>query len=174
MKRSVLAVGDVFLVPLGPDRSAAGQVVARYGDAYYFAVFERSHALSGPPEPADAVRDHVSLLALSLDARVRDGTWTVIGNVPVSGDIRLPVYREAIGSPDQADVVDHTGTLRRRASVAEASALPTRKIVAPIRLERAARAKAGLEPWQDGYSEFEPANFASGQDAFSPRRGTFH
>ena len=95
----------------------------------------------------------------------------MIGNEPVSDEIQLPAYRAAVGAPDQIEVVDHTGNLRRRASAAEASALPTRKIVAPIRIERAIRAKAGLEPWQDAYAELEPRHFATSRAMF-PGRGT--
>ena len=39
----------------------------------------------------------------------------------------------------------------------EAEWLPNRKIVAPVRLEKALRAKHGLEPWTEAYAELEPS-----------------
>jgi hypothetical protein len=34
--------------------------------------------------------------------------------------------------------------------------LPNRKVVAPVRLEKALRAKHGLEPWQEAYTDLAP------------------
>jgi hypothetical protein len=56
--------------------------------------------------------------------------------------------------PPRVDVVDFSGTRRRPATPAEEMALPNRKLVAPVRLERALRAKLGLEPWLDVFDEF--------------------
>lgn len=55
------------------------------------------------------------------------------------------------GRPPRCEVVDHTGSKRRAASPEEAAGLPHRKVVAPVRLERALRARLGLEPWLDAY-----------------------
>lgn len=148
-------LGDVFVVPTGDGRAGVGQVVGRYGkDAYFLAIFETvlpqaeaagraTEALSGP----------VRLLALSLDAKVHAGHWPVVGRAPVSQSVPLPAYKEAVGGPMQYDVVDHSGLRRRPATVAEVEKLPNRKVVAPVRLERALRGLLGLEPWLSAFDE---------------------
>lgn len=166
-----LSVGDVFVIPLDAKRWGAGQVVGRYGeDAYYFAFFARTHAGSELPDPIAAVDDDIALLGLSFDARFTDGTWEVIGNTGVADEVPLPAYREAVGGPDRVDVVDYSGTVRRRASPEEAAILGNRKFVAPIRLERAMSAKAGIRPWLDSYAELEPGSSMTSRAVFGNRR----
>lgn len=163
----VLAVGDVFLIPLDDERSGAGQVVGRYGDdAYYFALYYRTYPNTQRPEASAVLNDEIAILGLSMDARFSDGTWTVIGNQPVSDDVPLPAYRESVGAPDRVDIVDYSGKVRRRSSPSEANSLRTRKVVAPIRLERALRARAGLEPWLDAYAELEPDSYVTSRAVF--------
>jgi hypothetical protein len=66
-----------------------------------------------------------------------------------------PAYKEAV-APGAFDVVDFTGTKRRRATSDEAESLPFRAVVAPIRVERALRALHGLEEWNAAYDELRP------------------
>jgi len=62
--------------------------------------------------------------------------------------------------------VDYSGTRRRRATKAEATSLPYRRIVAPVRLERALKASLGLEQWLEAYEELRPHGITS-REAFS-------
>ena len=54
--------------------------------------------------------------------------------------------------------MDYSGRRRRPAQAVEAELLPNRKVVAPVRLEKALRAKHGLEPWTEDYSDLAPSN----------------
>jgi hypothetical protein len=151
-------VGDVFTIPCGDGLVGIGQVVATYGkDAYYLAVVEHVAPVADVPgRVADLLGGPVRLLALTLDAKFHAGHWQVIGRAPVRDDTPLPAYREAVTTGDHVDVVDYSGTRRRRASRSEAGLLSTRKIVAPVRLERAIRADLGLEPWLAAFDELRP------------------
>jgi len=152
---SKLGLGDVFIVPTGDGRAGIGQVVGAYGkDAYFLAIFEGTLPVEVAADRAiEALSTPVRLLALSLDAKVHAGHWTVVGRAPVSESIPLPGYKEAVGGPMQFDVVDYSGSRRRPATAAEVDLLPNRKIVAPVRLERALRALGGLEPWLSAFDE---------------------
>jgi hypothetical protein len=156
VSRSKLKVGDVFTVPIDESRTGVGQVVGTYGkDAYYFAIFD----VAGPADSLDvddAVGKRVLFLALSLDAKLAAGHWSVIDHRPVRSDMPLPAFKEAVGAPGRVDVVDHAGQRRRPAQGSEAQLLPNRKVVAPVRLEKALRAKHGLEPWQEAYTDLAP------------------
>lgn len=148
-------VGDVFVVPTGDGRAGIGQVVGAYGDhGYFFAIFDLVLPVGEASERAlEALTSSVRLMALSMDAKLYVGHWTVVGHAPVDQSIPLPVYKEVVGRPSRVDVVDYSGSRRRAASPGEAEVLPNRKIVAPVRLERALRALLGLEPWTDVFDD---------------------
>jgi hypothetical protein len=158
--------GDVFTVPIGDGRAGVGQVVAKYlRNAFLFAIFD----YLVPSEEAslsatNGLRAPVLLLALSFDGKVHAGHWKVVGSAPIRSDIPLPAYKEAVSQQGRLDIVDVTGELRRPATDAEAARLPNRKIVAPVRLERALRAHAGLEPWLDAYDELRADRVISASD----------
>lgn len=157
MIRLKLKAGDVFSVPIDDTRVGVGQIVATYGkDAYYFAIFDIVAPDAASIDVEQAPLDRVLFLALSLDAKLAAGHWSVVGHRPVREGIPLPAFKEAVGAPDRIDVVDYSGERRRPAQAAEAELLPNRKVVAPVRLEKALRAKHGLEPWTEAYSDLAP------------------
>lgn len=165
-------IGHVFIVPTGDGRAGVGQVVATYGqDAahyfYYFAIFDFVVPLEEATDRAlDALRAPVLFLALSTDAKLYAGHWTIVGAAPVDTSILLPAYKEAVGTPYQIEVVDYSGDRRRAATPSEAAVLPNRKVVAPVRLERALRATLGLEPWLDAFNELRADNVVPADSVF--------
>ena len=150
-------VGDVFEITLDDRRKVYGQVVGKYrNDGYYLAVFDRVLDREQSP-PLELVLDApVSLLALSFNAKLANGQWPIVGRADVADDMPLPAYKEAVGSPDNVQVVDYSATHRRPATADEARALPNRTLVAPIRLEKALRALQELEPWRSDYDALLP------------------
>jgi hypothetical protein len=161
-------LGDVFTIPLDDERVGHGQVVGGFGsDAYFFALFD-SARMRGQEVDLDAlVREPVAFLGLSFDAKIAAGEWAIVGNRPVADDMPLPAFKEMVGSPDRVDVVDFSGDRRRPAIGEEAEWLPNRKIIAPVRLEKALRAKFGLEPWTEAYAALEPSQVATTARLFS-------
>src|SRR5206468_1171250 len=87
---------------------------------------------------------------------LHNGDWPIIGSHAVSPHIPMPAYRVDVGSPPVAVVEDWTGTRSRLASQAEAELLPSRKVVAPVRIEKAVKAKHGVLPWDESYSALAP------------------
>lgn len=152
-----LRVGDVFVIPLDVDHNGFGQVVARYlAGSVYIAIFETISSGEVFPPLADIVSAHVAFLALSHDAKIRVGDWSIIGNAPVSKKIPFPAYKEMVGGPERVDVVDYTGKKRRRATRAETERLPNRTLVAPMLLEKALLAAQGLSPWVEEFATLRP------------------
>ena len=152
-----LELGDVFALPLDDSRAGIGQVVATYGQgAFYFAIFD----LLVPPGQAEANIDRalacdLLFLAPSLDTRLPVPYLTVVGSRPVREGLPLPAHREVDGE-NLVHVVDYSGRRRRRATDEEARRLQNRRFIAPLRLARALRASAGLEPWTDAYAALVP------------------
>jgi len=166
--RLKLKTGDVFAVPIHETRVGVGQIVATYGkDAYYFAIFDVVAPDSASIDLEQATHGRLMFLALSLDAKFAAGHWSVVGTRPVRDGIPLPAFKEVVGGPERVDVVDFSGERRRRAQPAEAELLPNRKIVAPVRLEKALRAKHGLERWTEAYSELAPNETMTTERLFS-------
>ena len=160
-RRKVLQVGDVFALPVSEDRVVAGQVVGRYGaDAYYFAIFDASAESPDALDIAAILRQRLMFLVLSFDAKLANGDWPVIGSHSVSQELPMPAYRVGVGFPPVATVEDWTGTRSRPATQSEAETLPARKFVAPVRIEKAVKAKHGVLPWHESYTELAPATEA--------------
>lgn len=163
-----LKVGDVFVVPTGDGRAGVGQVAAKYGkDAYFFVIFDGLIDVEASAERVlELVEGSVLFLSLSMDAKLHAGHWTVVGNAPVRREIPMPAYKVAMGKPGDYAVEDYSGVRRREATPLEADALPYRKVVAPVRLEKALRAHLGLLPWDDAYDELRPAGRATTVELF--------
>lgn len=165
----VAAPGRVFVVPVDERRHAVGQVLARYGrHTQFYAIFDwwvspRESPLDG--FAARSGREHVALLALSMDAKLAVKDWVVVGRAPIAAASILPAFKEAT-APGVYDVVDHSGMRRRRATAADVELLPFRRVVAPIILENAARAVAGVTDWQPDYNDFNPLGRVTSADAF--------
>jgi hypothetical protein len=145
-----------------------GQVLATYGrHAHYFAIFDRVLPLDEASEGAtQALSAPLLLLALSMDAKIHAGHWSVVAHAAVDPSIPLPAYKEDVGTPDNIEVVDYSGDRRRPATAIEAATLPYRKVVAPVRVERALRASLGLEPWLDAYDELRAEGRVTTADMF--------
>ncbi|PZF81777.1 Imm26 family immunity protein [Jiangella anatolica] len=161
-------VGDVFTIPLDDDRVGLGQVVGTYRvAALYLAVFDRSLPRDVAPAVAiGSAHGPLLFLALSFDAKIYAGHWTVIGRAPVDDSIELPAYKEMVAVPPAYEVVDARGVRRRPATDVEAASLPNRAIVAPVRVEKALRAHVGLEPWHEAYAELRPDPLTSERRIF--------
>jgi len=151
-KRLRLNVGDVFRLPIDASRVGYGQIVGRYGrSAYYLAIFEQPYEFGEEPRVADIVRGRIALLALSLDALLYHGEWTIVGRGTLP-PIDWPTYKEAV-APDVWEAVDHTGTARRPVERFEAEGLPFRSVVAPIVVQDAFRSLHGVGQWNDAYDK---------------------
>lgn len=162
------ALGDVFVIPAGDGRAGVGQVVATYGkDAYFSAILDLVLPLDEAAErAAEGLSAPVLFIALSMDAKLHAGHWTVVAQAPVNPAIPLPACKEAVGSATYVEVVDFSGARRRPATLSEAAALPNRKVVAPLRLERALRAALGPELWLEPFDELRVENVVPSASVF--------
>ena len=170
VSRFKLRLGDVFAVPIDESRVGVGQVVGMFGkNAYYLAIFDATAHDPDSIHVDRAISSRVMFLALSFDAKLAKGDWVIVGNNPVKEGMPLPAFKEALGAPDRVYVVDYSGERRRPARKDEAEVLPNRKVVAPVRLEKALRAKLGLEPWTEAYTDLAPNEATTSERLFKAR-----
>ena len=85
----------------------------------------------------------------------------------MSEQMPLPAFKVAVGGPEDMYVEDFSGQKRRPAGQSEAELLPYRNVVAPVRLEKALRAKHGLEPWVEAYTDLAPTEGTTTARLFS-------
>ncbi|VXC24744.1 Imm26 family immunity protein [Nocardioides sp. AX2bis] len=149
----------MFSIPLGDGRCGFGQVVAKYRKkgAHYVAIFDHIVDEAVADESADEARtSRLMFLALTLGSRLHHGMWRVLGPRDIAADLPFPAYKVDLGFPPVPHVVDHLGERTRPATADEAVLLPVRTTVAPIALEKALQAKAGLTPWRERFNDFAP------------------
>jgi hypothetical protein len=159
--RSHFKIGDVFSVPLDDDRVGYGQIVDSWSDSgghFYFAIFDGVYLRDEAANLDAALSRPLAILALSMDPLLLHGHWQVIGHHDVVEGLPWPAYKEGVSPPDDFEVVDHTGRLRRPATEEEVNRLAFRSAVAPIRLEKAFQALHGIGDWNDGYDSLQPVS----------------
>jgi hypothetical protein len=138
--------GDVFLVPIDGSRVGLGQVVDVLPSELYVVVYSKAWPANAPPVARDVIGGEVLFASLTLDAKLHNGDWIVIGNITENLDkIKLPLSKVRISG--EMHIESHDGSWSRSATVEEAEKLRFRKTVAPVRLENALKAHFGtLEP----------------------------
>lgn len=149
----VVHVGDVLAIPLSDDEVGVGYVVAEYGEAYAFYVmlYPKTYPSTDAIDER-ATGDTPVMYGLTYDSKVFVGHWTVVGNVPPDVTA-LPLPAAKVGMRGETWVEDYTGSQRRIATAEERELLRFRTVVAPMRLEKALRAYAGLAEWSPVFDE---------------------
>ncbi len=152
-----VAQGDVFGVPLGPDKVALGQVVARpsSGQIWIAIFWPPSQTLEVNDRLEDLIATPPVLLGQTYDLFLMSGRWPRIKNSGVAAAIPWPVFKIA-SAPGVYEVVDHEGIVRRRASNDEAEKLPFESVLSPAGVEMAVAALAGAAEWREMFNQLRP------------------
>ena len=86
-------VGDVFLVPLDGKRWAVGQVVSSWNEELYVAIFDNQVGVQRLDVPKIVDMQPV-FLALTLDAKIWNGDWPIIGNIQENlSEVPQPAFK---------------------------------------------------------------------------------
>lgn len=156
-------VGDVFLIPVDESRRGIGQVVGDWKGELYVVIFRSVHN-SEDVDPESIASEVPLLAALSLDAKIYNGDWKVIGNF--RGNIeRIPQPTYKVNQDGKVFLESRDRTISRPASPSESEALRFRTVVAPVRLERALKAICGIGEWNEKFDELR-ADYAFASSRF--------
>lgn len=141
--------GDIFEIPIGSNKCVLGQIAAMTKSTLLLIVFSkaRSPFIGGDYKPENA---DIELMAITFDALLRNGTWTIVGNETVNLK-SLPKPEFLIGLPEHCEVEDFFGNQLRKATDEDMRRLGYRQIIAPIRLQRATEALHGIRDWNADY-----------------------
>jgi hypothetical protein len=145
---------DVFLIPVADGAFALGRVVVKASGGNVLVVIYSDLAES--LEAVDLGRLSISrpaFLVETMDLRIKDGTWKVVGNWVPSTELPVPVYKTQVepGGDFFEQYID--GRVGGRLTVDEAARLKTQKSFSPALAERAVRAFRGVEPWLPVFDE---------------------
>ena len=86
------------------------------------------------------------IFSQSMDVKLDNGDWKLVGSAPVSSVIEFPEYK--VSTPVGWIVENHNGVKLRTASKDDLKELDTRKSFSPAALEYAAKAYWGLTEWR--------------------------
>jgi hypothetical protein len=148
----VASEGDVFLIPIGDGDYALGQIAGSWNDELYLVVFEiRTGQSEARPDLVAGAEPF--LAALSLDAKLWNGDWPIIGNFRDNlGGIAEPMFRVMQNGAPYVESRDRS--IYRPARGNEFARLQFRAIASPAVVEDAVKARFGFEKWLPGYDRY--------------------
>ncbi|MFD4241940.1 hypothetical protein ACFWP3_10120 [Streptomyces sp. NPDC058525] len=89
----------------------------------------------------------------TMDIRIKDGTWPIIGNQEVVNGIPTPEYKVWVEPPGEYRIQDVHGNLGASISPERASGMKLQKSFSPAVVEAALRGFHGLGPWRPAFDE---------------------
>ncbi|MFJ6568004.1 hypothetical protein ACIQNU_11300 [Streptomyces sp. NPDC091292] len=92
-------------------------------------------------------------LAETMDMRIKDGTWCVIGNSEVSESIPELMYKVWVEPPGEYRIQDVRGNLGPPISPEQAGKMMLQKSFSPAAIEAALRGYHNLGPWHQAFDE---------------------
>ena len=152
-------------IPIDDGRVGFGQIAAQRFSTYLVVIFKTAYARGVAPNPQDIVLDEPAFIAETLDAKIWNGDWPIVGNIePDPSRVPLPAYKVTIGSIDNWQVESYDAKRRRPAKPWELDTLQFRTVVGPIRLQRALQALHGAGRWSEAFRlmEYEFVKRSSG------------
>lgn len=145
---------DVFLIRVADGAFALGRVVVKSrGGNVLVAIYSD---LAESQEAADPGRLSISrpvFLVETMDLRIKDGDWRVVGNWTPPTELPAPVYKTQFEPGGDFFEQHIDGSIGRRLTADEAARLKTQKSFSPALVERAVRAFQGAEPWLPVFDE---------------------
>jgi len=145
--------GDLFSIPIDESRFALGQVVDLWQGTILVVVFTGDHSLLNDALPL-AAGCGIDLMAIPFDALLCNGTWQILGN-EISNLDRIPRPYFLIGPPEECVVEDFHGKAVRCADGEDLKHLKYRKIMVPIRVQKAAMALHGVGDWEKDFERLK-------------------
>jgi hypothetical protein len=140
-KKIKSAIGDIFSIPIDDKSYGYGQIV----DLNWYAIFDITGTEQHPPL-AEITAAPIIFLAASVDVRIEDGEWKIIGHSSIPKNIHFPEF--VIGTlGGQPMVTDHLGKIVRPVSQDEIRYLTGIKSYSPSVIEDAVKAKFGFAEW---------------------------
>lgn len=145
--------GDLLTVPVTEGRIAVAQIVEKLSGNVLLVVYPELLDVAAPGDLASVELDEPIFLVETMDQRIRDRVWLVVGNREVPRDIEVPVYKVWVEPPGEYRVQHVDGTVGAPVSPERASRMKLHRSYSPAIVEAALRGFHGHGPWHRTYDE---------------------
>ncbi|KQY94474.1 hypothetical protein ASD24_02650 [Paenibacillus sp. Root52] len=148
-KRIKVKIGDIFAIKLDQDRSCYGQVISEGRTSDCMIVYDL--VATEHPAISEITSNPIIFLIQTVNSRIEDGFWSVVGNGPIPS-MTYPLYK--VETEDGYILVDHKGDIVNDDPLAsEIEEVPELEPWSPVSLENAIRAKFLTGEWDPYYNE---------------------
>lgn len=148
--------GDIVAIPIAETSVAFAQILMKMRRNIFIAVFFGAVSSLESPDLESLNVDDPRLVVETMDLRVRDGSWRIVGRRTPAERLLNPIFKVPVGIGEEFHIQDIYGTVGRPASPQEVKRLRMQKSYSPAVVEKAARALHGLEPWLAIFDELRP------------------
>jgi hypothetical protein len=145
--------GDLLAIPVAGDQVAVAQVIEPLKGNVLVAVHPDLFDAERVKQAESLALDEPVLLAETMDLRIKDGTWPVVGHREVPAGITAPTFKVWVEPPGEFRAEDVHGTVGEPLSPGDAERLRLHTSYSPALIEHAIRAYHGHGPWLDAFDE---------------------
>ncbi|MBT2390612.1 hypothetical protein J7E87_14520 [Streptomyces sp. ISL-1] len=138
---------------MGDENIAVAQIVEKSRGNVLLAVFSALLGAGDAVEVEKLKLDDPIFLAETMDLRLKEGVWRVLGNREISSAIPVPAYKVWVEPPGEYRRQDIHGKVGEVISPEEAATLKLQKSFSPAVIETALRGLHGLGPWRAAFDE---------------------
>lgn len=152
--------GDIFTIPIDSDQVGFGQVLCVPNkNNFIIVVYECRLNVSEDYTLKDIVEKPILFMGYTMDARLYHKQWRIIENHSDNiSRVPLPLFKLGV-PPGDIYLLDFAGNTIRPCTNEEFEILNYRKVIAPIRYEKAIQAFYGIGEWKKEYDEMKASNY---------------
>ncbi|MGW3937623.1 hypothetical protein [Streptomyces phaeochromogenes] len=138
---------------MADEKIAVAQIVEELSGNVLLAVFPMLLG-AGEGVELEAVKlDDPIFLVETMDLRIKEGVWRVLGNCEVSSEIPAPSYKVWVEPPGEYRRQNILGKVGEVLSPEQAATLRLQKSFSPAVIETALRGLHGFGPWRAAFDE---------------------
>jgi hypothetical protein len=142
-KKINVKAGDVFSITVDNKKKAFGQVVHQGSTSDCIIIFDITD--TEIPSLQMITESPIVFLAYTIDNKLEDGDWEIIGNYNIPNDLSFP--NNIIETLEGSIVIDINRNVLRKATKDDIANLKPPKSYSPAVIEHAVKAKFGDEEW---------------------------
>ncbi|MFI6551140.1 hypothetical protein ACIBO9_48720 [Streptomyces prunicolor] len=145
--------GDVLSISVTDEKNAMAQIIEKLRGNILMAVFSELLDADDVGDVELLELDDPIFLVETMDLRIKDGTWPILGNRKASERIPIPEYKVWVEPPGEYRIQDIHGNVGGSISPEQASGMRLQKSFSPAAVEAALRGFHGLGPWRQAFDE---------------------
>jgi Immunity protein 26 len=146
-RKKGIEAGDIFCFQVSAKGFAYGQVLISNILQYiiiYEEILDQISSLNAEASP-------ILLSGWTMDAKLRNGDWEIVGRIDPPTAVEFPLYK--VGISGQMWVTDVRGCTLRLATAEEEAGLSFQSSHSPGLYEDAFKAHHGLAPWESYFEK---------------------